>query len=214
MQLVLIRHGESVANSQRILQGHFDSPLNETGRRQAASLAEALSEDRFAMAYASDLQRAHETAQVLCQRLELPLESDVDLREIDIGCFTGLSWSDIAERYPEEHQRLLASSMDWSVVPGAEGEAAAQARLERFLAKLHARHADERVAIVAHGAILRRMIRKLLALDTGVPLDFELANASCTEIHLTPKGPRLLYLNRLPYAATPARVGDAPRLLF
>lgn len=214
MQLVLIRHGESVANSQRILQGHFDSPLSETGRRQAASLAEALSEDRFAMAYASDLSRAHETAKALCQRLELPLETDADLREIDIGCFTGLSWTEIAERYPDEHARLLASSMDWSLVPGAEGEAAAQERLERVMAKLHARHAGERVAIVAHGAILKRLIRKLLALGPGVSLDFELANASCTEIHLTPKGPRLLYLNRLPYAATPSRSGDVSRLLL
>ena len=214
MQLVLIRHGESEANRQRILQGHLDSPLNDTGRRQAASLAEALSEDRFAMAYASDLLRAQETARILCERLELPLELDPDLREIGIGCFTGLSWAEIAERYPEEHQRLMATSMDWSVVPGAEGEAAAQERLERVLAKLHARHAGERVAIVAHGAILRRLIRKLLALEPGVPLDFELSNASCTELHLTPKGPRLIYLNRLPYAVTPARVGDAPRLLF
>lgn len=214
MQLVLIRHGESVANRQRILQDHLDSPLNDTGRQQAAALAEALSEDRFAAAYASDLLRAQETARILCARLQLPLELDADLREIHIGRFTGLSWAEIAERYPEDHQRLLASAMDWSVVPEAESEAQAQERLERILAKLHARHAGERVAIVAHGAILRRLIRKLLALEPGVHLDFELANASCTELHLTPKGARLIYLNRLPYAATPARVGDAPRLLF
>lgn len=214
MQLVLIRHGESVANRQRILQGHFDSPLNETGRGQAASLAETLQDDRFAMVYASDLMRAQETARILCDRLATPLELDADLREVDIGCFTGLSWAEISERYPFEHQELLASGMDWSVVPGAEGEAASQARLERVMAKLQARHADERVAIVAHGAILRRLIRKLLALEPSVRLDFEIANASCTEIHLMPKGPRLICLNRLPYAATPVRVGDAPRLLF
>lgn len=214
MQLVLIRHGESVANSQRILQGHLDSPLNETGRQQAQSLAETLGEDRFATVFASDLLRARETAEILCAHLDAPLEVDPDLREIGIGCFTGLSWAQIAERYPEEYQRLLASSMDWSVVPEAEGEDAAQARLERFLAKVRASHPDARVAVVAHGAILRRMIRKLLALEPSVRLDFELANASCTELHLTPKGPRLLYLNRLPYAATPVRLGDAPRLLF
>ena len=104
--------------------------------------------------------------------------------------------------------------MDWSVVPGAESEATAQLRLERVLAKLQACYTDERVAIIAHGALLRRLIHKLLALEPGVRLDFELSNASCTELHLTPKGPRLLYLNRLPYAAAPARVGDAPRLLF
>ncbi len=214
MQLLLIRHGESVANRQRILQGHLDSPLNETGREQAEKLAGALQEDRFAKVFTSDLLRARETAEILCARRESPLEVDPDLREIGIGCFTGLSWTEISERYPEEYQRLLASSMDWSVVPEAEGETAAQARLERFLVKLRENHAEERVAIVAHGAILRRMIRKLLALDPGVHLDFELANASCTELHLTLKGPRLIYLNRLPYATKPLRLGDAPRLLF
>ncbi len=214
MQLLLIRHGESVANSQRILQGHLDSPLNETGRKQAQSLADALAEDRFAQVFASDLARARETAEIVCARLGTPLEVDADLREIGIGCFTGLSWAQISERYPEEYQRLIASAMDWSVVPEAEGEPAAQERLARFLTKLQQSHGDSRVAIVAHGAILRRMIRKLLALEPGVHLDFELGNASCTEIHLTPKGPRLLYLNRLPYAVRPIRVGDAPRHLF
>lgn len=211
MQLLLIRHGESVANRQRILQGHLDSPLNETGREQAAKLADLLHAEAFAMVYASDLSRARETAQVLSERLEVALELDPDLREIGIGRFTGLSWAEIAERYPEDYQRLIASSMDWSVVPDAEGEEAAQARLERFMAKIRERHAGERLAVVAHGAILRRLIRKLMGLPGA--FDFELSNASCTELHLSERGPRLIYLNRLPYAAPPARTGDAPRLL-
>lgn len=210
MQLLLIRHGESVANSQRILQGHLDSPLNDTGREQARKLADALADEHLAQVFASDLSRARETAEILCARLATPLQLDPDLREVDIGCFTGLTWSEIAARYPAEYARLLASRMDWSLVPGAEGNAAAMARLERFLAKLHAQFADSRVAIVAHGAILRRLIRKLLALEPGM-LDFELSNASCSEIHLTPKGPRLLYLNRIPYAFV--RANDPPRHL-
>lgn len=214
MQLLLIRHGESVANRARILQGHFDSPLNAHGLRQAESLADMLADDRIAAIFSSDLMRARQTAQAVADRLSLPLSIDPDLREIHIGIFTGLSWAEIAERYPEHHQRLVESSMDWSVVPEAEGEADSQERLDRFLAKIQARHADERLAIVAHGAILRRLIKRLVGLPPGMRLDFEISNASCTELQLTPRGTRILYMNRLPTSAAPLRGGDSPRPLF
>ncbi|MNL70157.1 hypothetical protein D3C87_1951150 [compost metagenome] len=57
------------------------------------------------------------------------------------------------------------------------------------------------MAIVAHGAILRRLIHVLLEIPFPSGIFFELHNTSFSEIHLTAKGPSLLYLNRVPQVA-------------
>lgn len=198
MEIVLIRHGESEANRQGIVQGHFDSPLSPAGREQALALAEALSHERFEALVSSDLLRAKETAEAIALRLGMTPRIDPQAREIDIGLFSGRTWADIAEHHPEDYRRFKETGR-WSVVPGAESEGAQQARVEDFINDLRARHAG-RVAVVAHGAILRRMIHALLGLPFPSGVFFELHNASYSEVHLTSQGPTLVYLNRLPEA--------------
>lgn len=200
MQLILIRHGESVANQMGVVQGHFDSPLNDRGKAQAQALASALAHERFDAIYASDLARAHETGLAVADRLGLDLRVDARIREIDVGIFSGLSWKAIAERYPEEHRRFVDSG-NWALVPQAEGEEATRSRIDSFLSEIKERHPGGRVAVTAHGAILRRMIHVLLDIPFPSGIFFELHNTSYTEIHLSAKGPSLLYLNRVPAAA-------------
>lgn len=198
MELVLIRHGESAANRQGIVQGHFDSPLSEAGREQALALAEALAHERFEALYASDLLRAQETGEAIARRLGLTPVIDPMVREIDIGLFSGRTWAHIAEHHPEDYRRFKETGR-WSEVPGAESEDAQRERVEGFIAKLRSAHTG-RVAVVAHGAILRRLIHALLTLPFPSGVFFELHNASYSEIHLTSQGPTLVYLNRLPEA--------------
>lgn len=198
MEIVLIRHGESEANRLGIVQGHYDSPLSEAGREQALALAEALAHDRFEALYSSDLLRARQTGEAIADRLGLTPLLEPLAREIDIGLFSGRTWADIAAEHPEEHRRFKETGL-WSQVPGAESEAAQQERVEGLIAKLRARHTG-RVAVVAHGAILRRTIHTLLNLPFPSGIFFELHNASYSEIHLTHQGPSLVYLNRLPEA--------------
>jgi probable phosphoglycerate mutase len=210
MQLVLIRHGESEANRQGVVQGHFDSPLSPTGQEQAEALAEALAGEGFSALYASDLQRAQDTARAIAHSTGLPLHLDPDVREIDIGIFSGMSWATISQRFPEAYARFKETN-SWAVVPGAEQEDEARDRLERFLAKVRAQHPTSRVAIVAHGAILRRMIHVLLGLPFPSGVFFELFNASYSEVHLTDHGPTLLYLNRL--ASVPVSLATTRALI-
>lgn len=198
MEIVLIRHGESEANRQGIVQGHFDSPLSPAGREQALALAQALAHERFDALISSDLLRARESAETIGGHLGLTPVIDPLAREIDIGLFSGRTWADIAERHPDDYRRFKETGR-WSVVPGAESEDAQNERVERFIANLRAAHTG-RVAVVAHGAILRRMIHALLDLPFPSGIFFELHNASYSEVHLTPQGPSLVYLNRLPEA--------------
>lgn len=197
MELLLIRHGESEANRQKIIQGHFDSPLSPLGREQAAALAATLEGECFAAIYASDLSRARETGETISQRLGMELIVDSIIREVDVGCFSGHTWAEISVRFPEAYARFKTSG-DWNLVPGAESDEAIAQRLDAFISSLQERHGRSRVAVVAHGAILRRMIHVLLNLPFPSGIFFELHNASCSEIHLSPTGPTLHYLNRVP----------------
>src|SRR5213079_3071563 len=68
-----------------------DRPLSDFGRRQARQLAEELDGEQFDAIYASDLARARETAEIVGERLGLPVELDPDLREKDWGTWEGLT---------------------------------------------------------------------------------------------------------------------------
>lgn len=67
-RILAIRHGETAWNVDTRLQGHLDIPLNDEGLRQAQHLAQALGQSETIDAiYASDLSRAHITAQAIAQ---------------------------------------------------------------------------------------------------------------------------------------------------
>ena len=65
MKILLVRHGETNYNKNRLIQGHSDIELNETGRNQATSAGEKLSDHNIDYAFSSPLKRAVETARLM-----------------------------------------------------------------------------------------------------------------------------------------------------
>ena len=152
--LLLVRHGETAWNAEGRWQGHADIPLNARGREQAATLAELLAGERIAAIYASDLSRARDTADIVGARLGLPVVSDPDLREIDVGPIEGLT--------AEEANR----------VDGWQGEPkeAHTARTLAAIDRIASRHPDERVVVVTHGGSIRR-VHDHLGLERNGPFE-------------------------------------------
>jgi len=153
--LILARHGETTWNREGRFQGHADPPLSELGRCQAAELAVQLEAAPPDAIYASDLRRAHETATIVGAALGIPVAVDSDLREIDVGSWSGLTREEIQERYPEGWARLLAGEL------GHDGETREQL-LERVHAaalRIAAEHHGRRVLVVSHGGSLRALRR-------------------------------------------------------
>lgn len=149
--LLLVRHGETDWNAEGRLQGHTDRPLNDFGRRQAKALADELSDERLDAVYSSDLLRARETAEIVGERLGLPVVVDPDLREKNWGSWEGLTG---AERDAVEFV----------------GETT-QAHRERVLGALRRiaeRHPDGRVLVVTHGGSLRRVQAAVLGMALPV----------------------------------------------
>jgi probable phosphoglycerate mutase len=152
--IFLARHGETDWNAEQRWQGHADTALNERGREQARVLARRLADVAFEAVYASDLQRARETAEIVAAALGLSVRLEPALREIDVGSWQGLTNTEVLARFPG--------------VDRADGETLDAFR-ERVLGALHAiceRHDGGNVLVVAHGGCVRTIQRHLF----GEPL--------------------------------------------
>ena len=109
----LARHGQSDWNAARRWQGHADRPLTGLGRRQAAELAERLADTPLDAVYSSDLRRARETAEAVATKHGLPLHVLPELREVDVGSWSGLTRLEAEERFPEAFARWRDGGQGW-----------------------------------------------------------------------------------------------------
>jgi broad specificity phosphatase PhoE len=150
--LLLVRHGETDWNADGRLQGQTDRPLNDFGRRQARQLAKELADEELEAIYASDLVRARETADVVGDRLGLPVVLDADLREKDWGTWEGLTAAErdrveFVGESTEEHQERILSA----------------------LRRIADHHPDGgRLLVVTHGGSIRRV--QTAALGLALPV--------------------------------------------
>ena len=94
MAIVLVRHGETASNAQRVLQ-HPDTPLSERGLAQARRVAERLARTRIAEIVASDYARALTTAELIRDASGSPLAIDPELRERNFGDLRGRAYADL-----------------------------------------------------------------------------------------------------------------------
>ena len=100
--IIFLRHGESVGNAERRWQGQADYPLTERGRQQAQALADRwLAEGRtFDCILTSPLKRARETADIIAEALDLPIEADPIWEERNIGEVAGMTGEEVNRRFP------------------------------------------------------------------------------------------------------------------
>jgi len=150
--LLLTRHGETDWNNQRRWQGHADRPLNDIGREQARELAEMLADHGIDVVYSSDLRRAHETARIVADRLGLPVEVDVGLREVDVGDWSGRAHDEVKGADPEGFRRWQEGGKGWN---GGESYEEMGARVVDTVLRLAESHPGGTILIVSHGGAIR-----------------------------------------------------------
>ena len=162
--LYLVRHGETEHNRRGIIQGGgVDSELNTAGRAQAEALAQRLRSVSFDALYASTLQRAKQTANILAPPHE-PLSRTYlqDLREMDWGVFEGEPPS------PERDEAMGGLKSAWRegaydrAVEGGESIRDVQDRAQRAFRHILAREAGRTALVVTHGRYLRVLLATIL----------------------------------------------------
>lgn len=176
-RLILVRHGETIANRSFRYIGSSDEPLSEHGLVQAQQLAEALAVLPVRAVYSSPLQRAYRTAMPIAERHGLEAQRLDGLREMSFGTWEGLTRAEVLARSEEDARHLQAWERDATVAPpGGESFAGMQLRVLEMVERLAEEHPDQTIALVSHVG----PIKVLLSEAMGAPL------ASAFRIFLDP----------------------------
>jgi broad specificity phosphatase PhoE len=161
--ILLTRHGETDWNREKRWQGLADPALNERGREQAKALAHELEAVPLGAIYSSDLRRAYETALVVANRKGMAVTPLRELREIDVGSWTGLSHDEVEERFPDAYTEVKTrTGRGWE---GGETYAELVGRVLEAVRRIAHEHPDDTVLLVTHSGPIRTVRAHALGLD-------------------------------------------------
>jgi glucosyl-3-phosphoglycerate phosphatase len=161
VDLVLLRHGRTDWNAARRIQGQSDSQLDPLGHAQAEAVAPVLAELKPDVLWASDSDRARDTASYVAGACGLTPTYDARLREYSLGPREGLYHHEFEAEAPEEYARFVRA--DWDGVAGAEKAVEVAARMTAALTEVAALVPDDGTAlVVSHGAAIRTAVAALL----------------------------------------------------
>jgi broad specificity phosphatase PhoE len=161
-RLILIRHGESTSNVLGIATSRLDGyPLTDTGRAQASAAAEELAAAGATHIYASPILRARQTAQIVAERISLPLSIVPGLEEIDVGTQEGDTGDAAMMQGASNFQRWLTlDELDHGFEGGETGRTAGDRMAGTLNALVHA-HGSGTAIVVSHGGVLALALLQL-----------------------------------------------------
>lgn len=209
MRIILVRHGQSIANAEGRLQGQKEYPLSSQGKEEAKKVAEWLEHQPIDAIYSSDLSRAYETAKEIAAYHSMEVQKDVELREMNLGRFQGLTRHEIEERYPD------LAPLDWQSIglEDVESIEALYARTLRVLDKLMKTHWGEQIVVVSHGGFIGTTLMALLEMKWKGKRAFAIGNTSLTTIDFNdPKQFVIVGINESPHLAYTIRENASAKI--
>lgn len=188
MKIYMIRHGQTDWNKQGIFQGQEDIELNDTGREEARICGSAFQNKQIQRIWSSPLKRAKETADLIAEKIGLPLETVMikhNLKERDFGKLSGQPY--------EMHHEYEALGIDVML----EDFTALQNRVEESLREIIQEHGDEDIIVVSHGATINGFLHKITEGTHGSGIT-SLVNTSINVIHYSEGRFQLEHCNLTP----------------
>lgn len=181
LQVYLVRHGETVWNAARRIQGQSDSPLTEKGEQQAQQVGERVKSLGITHVIASDLGRARRTAEIIADACGCTVTLDARLRELNMGCLEQRPLDGLTEE--EEHWRkTLVDGTTAGRIPGGESMAEMATRMHEALNALLELPAGSRPLIVSHGMALGVLVSTILGLPAHAERRLRLRNCSISRV--------------------------------
>jgi len=166
--------------------------LNETGKVQVCKLGEHLKSIALDNVFASDLQRAVDTAHAIAQPHGLQVELDSRLREWDVGDLDGQPAVIYLKMIKDTGKPL--SFFD---PPGGTKLGEVRKRADGFIEQLLREHLGESVVACSHGDFMRMMIGSMLQIDIDTATAFHFDNASYSVFEFLDDHWRVIAINRI-----------------
>ncbi|MBE6452260.1 MAG: histidine phosphatase family protein [Alphaproteobacteria bacterium] len=166
----LFRHGETNYNIEKRWQGcSIDAPLNDNGMAQARLLADKLQDLGIKELYSSRLKRAVQTAGIVSEKLNVPINYITDLREGNLGQAEGRIYSDVEQMFPDIFQAWYSPENDMNIsFPDGETKQQMQDRMFNVFQRLLKSDADI-VGVCSHGSSIRYLLMKFGIMPHRMP---------------------------------------------
>jgi alpha-ribazole phosphatase/probable phosphoglycerate mutase len=153
----LIRHGEPEEKARNLCYGSLNLGLSDTGRSQMSQVAEYLKNEPIANIYCSPRARALESSALLAAGTSRPLHVTPELAEMNFGDFEGLSYDEIAARYPDAYREWMNTPTKVQF-PNGGSFAEMRTRVLQAFHTLIDSNRDLTIALVSHGGVNRILI--------------------------------------------------------
>ena len=181
-KLILLRHGESLANAEHIYIGHADWDLSALGKKQADIIADFLKDEKVDYIYSSDLIRAYNTALPSAKLRGMEIIKSTALREIDLGVWQGMKVEEIKEKWDKEFKLGWVEGFGTFCPPGGESIPHLAERIKEEVTRIAKKHYGKTVIIACHAAAIRAFWGKITftpAEEVASKIPFP-HNASCS----------------------------------
>lgn len=172
MNLYVVRHGQTIWNVERRVQGISDIPLTEKGKEEAKELQNLISTLNIDVVISSPLERARETAKILVNGT-LPINTDDRIKERDWGMNEG-ALIDTVDRWDCWDVILNTKVQNIECIQDF------MYRVSNFIEEIKIRYKDKNVLVVTHSAV-SRVIHYLLG---TIPEDSNLSRIDIPNLRI------------------------------
>ena len=210
LRVFVVRHGETAYSRERRFAGSRDIPLSETGIAQCEAVAQRLAATVPAAVYASPLERARASAEIIAKPHHLAVTVEAAFSEMAFGPWEGLTRDEVEARFPGAYRT-------WRSVPhelrldGVETLMDVAGRVGRGLEELRDGRAGQTLVLVTHAIVARLLVLDALGLGPDRLWSVDASPGGISEIEYEPGWAtihRMNTLSHLPASWGPGADGD------
>jgi broad specificity phosphatase PhoE len=165
-QIILVRHGRTPWNKDKIFRGTVDIPHDEVGEKEALLAGEWLKDETIHAAYASPLSRALDTATAIARHHDIPVHELPGIIDLNYGDWQGVPLAEVQAKYPVLYHQ-------WETAPQTvrfpSGETLDEVRTRALAAvdEVMALHPGKTILLAAHRVVNKVLIAAFIGLDNS-----------------------------------------------
>lgn len=156
--IYLTRHGQTLWNLEKRLQGRGNSPLTEDGIERAKELRDRLKNIHIDSIYSSPIERAFETAKIIKGNKDIEIVTDNGFMEMSFGDYEGRRTDEIMKENPSWDISLIMKGNTELSAPNGENLGEVRIRVANTMNKIIKANIGKTILIVAHGITLKAIM--------------------------------------------------------